>query len=133
MAGYAPAPSRTRKSMTSQLFEGSQAAVRSRQQLTPASPVPDIDSADADDPLKASSYATDIFSYYRRTEVNFRPLPTYMSRQVSGVPLCSSQGSHSAALSAALLCYSLCMWQRRLPSACTTCMLVVVSGDIQLT
>ncbi len=51
-------------------------------QVHPASPMPDIDSADADDPLQASDLACEIFAYYKRMEAVYRPLPTYMSRQV---------------------------------------------------
>ncbi len=80
-----PAGTRVRKSMSSQLEQQSHAAQQTRRPKLaplPASPAPDIDSVDADDPLTASSYVSDIYAYYRRTEANFRPLPTYMARQV---------------------------------------------------
>lgn len=89
-AGHAVAPpaagTRVRKSMSSQLEQQSNAAQLTRRPKLaplPASPVPDIDSCDANDPLTAASYVSDIYAYHRRTEANFRPLPTYMSRQVS--------------------------------------------------
>lgn len=80
------AGTRVRKSMSSQLEQQSTAAQLTRRPKLaplPASPVPDIDSVDANDPLTAASYVSDIYAYHRRTEANFRPLPTYMSRQVS--------------------------------------------------
>ena len=54
--------------------------------MHPASPMPDIDSADSDDPLQASDLACEIFAYYKRMEAVYRPLPTYMSRQVGRLP-----------------------------------------------
>lgn len=55
----------------------------SERELVSAVPaVPDIDSKDAGDPLAASVYVRDIFSFYKRIEGNFRPSPDYMSRQV---------------------------------------------------
>ena len=79
------AATRVRKSMSSQLEQQSTAAQLTRRPklaAMPDSPVPDIDSVDAADPLTAASYVSDIYAYHRRTEANFRPLPTYMARQV---------------------------------------------------
>ena len=70
------------RSMSQVLQERSQAAVTARKSLEPPSPVPDIDSADKDDPLAASEYIGDIFSYYKRVEPHFRVTPDYMARQV---------------------------------------------------
>jgi cyclin B len=78
------AATRVRKSMSSQLEQQSTAAQLTRRPklaAMPDSPVPDIDSVDAADPLTAASYVSDIYAYHRRTEANFRPLPTYMARQ----------------------------------------------------
>lgn len=83
------AGTRVRKSMSSQLEQQSHAAQLTRRPKLaplPVSPAPDIDSVDAADPLTASSYVSDIYAYYRRTEANFRPLPTYMTRQVRDMP-----------------------------------------------
>ena len=53
-----------------------------RELVRQGSALPDIDSKDHDDPLTASVYVRDIFSFYKRIEGNFRPSPDYMSRQV---------------------------------------------------
>jgi hypothetical protein len=52
----------------------------------PASPIPDIDSADRGDPLNAAEYVEDIFAYYRRVEPIFRTAPDYMKDQVGPGP-----------------------------------------------
>lgn len=70
--------------MSAQLQSQSEAALHVTVQ--PTSPMPDIDSADADDPLNACDYVTDIFSYWRRVEPLYRVGPEYMSRQVSMHP-----------------------------------------------
>lgn len=81
----APARAPSGKSLTALLQSRSEAmAAASERELAPApSGVPDIDSKDHADPLKASIYVRDIFSFYKRIEGNFRPSPEYMSRQVS--------------------------------------------------
>ena len=74
-----------------------------KQQLQPQSPMPDIDSGDKKDPLAASEYVADIFSYYKRIEPQFRVSPSYMSRQVwhpvptlSMLHVCMVKLQHSA-------------------------------------
>jgi cyclin B len=62
------------------------AAQQQQRRLQPQSPMPDIDSADRKDPLAASEYVADIFSYYKRVEPQFRVSPNYMSRQVRALP-----------------------------------------------
>ena len=81
----APARAPSGKSLTALLQSRSEAmAAASERELARApSGVPDIDSKDHADPLKASIYVRDIFSFYKRIEGNFRPSPEYMSRQVS--------------------------------------------------
>ena len=81
----APARAPSGKSLTALLQSRSEAmAAASERELARApSGVPDIDSKDHADPLKASVYVRDIFSFYKRIEGNFRPSPEYMSRQVS--------------------------------------------------
>ena len=86
-----PAPARapSGKSLTALLQSRSEAmAAASERELAraPSGGVPDIDSKDGADPLKASIYVRDIFSFYKRIEGNFRPSPEYMSRQVSPNP-----------------------------------------------
>lgn len=44
--------------------------------------LPDIDTADAADPLNACDFVADIFSYYKRVEPQMRVAPDYMTRQV---------------------------------------------------
>lgn len=81
-----PATSRapSGKSLTALLQSRSEAmAPLSERELAQGAPaVPDIDSKDHGDPLAASVYVRDIFSFYKRIEGNFRPSPDYMSRQV---------------------------------------------------
>ena len=74
----------TGKSLTALLQSRSEAmAPLSERELAVEAPaVPDIDSKDHGDPLAASVYVRDIFSFYKRIEGNFRPSPDYMSRQV---------------------------------------------------
>ena len=67
--------------MSAQLQCQSEAA-QPRKKAEPASPLPDIDSQDAHDPLNACDYVSDIFSYWRRVEPQYRVGPEYMSRQV---------------------------------------------------
>jgi hypothetical protein len=67
--------------MSAQLQCQSEAALP-RKKVEPASPMPDIDSQDANDPLNACDYVADIFSYWRRVEPQFRVGPEYMTRQV---------------------------------------------------
>lgn len=77
-----PAPAG--RSMSQLLHERSEAALsagKTKEQCAPA--LPDIDSADAHDPLAATDFVTDIFSYYKRVEPQLRVAPDYMSRQVS--------------------------------------------------
>ena len=63
--------------MSAQLLSHSEAAGH-----RPKAGLPDIDSADRDDPLAAAEYVVDIFSYWKRCEPMFRVGPEYMSRQV---------------------------------------------------
>ena len=72
------------KSLTALLQSRSEAmAPLSERALAQGAPAaPDIDSKDHGDPLAASAYVRDIFSFYKRIEGNFRPSPDYMSRQV---------------------------------------------------
>ena len=70
------------RSETAAVTSTSAASLQRRQQQQPQSPMPDIDSADRKDPLTASEYVNDIFSYYKRVEPQFRVSPNYMSRQV---------------------------------------------------
>lgn len=65
----------------SSLLESRSAAMNSRKSLTPASPMPDIDSQDRMNPLAASDYVNDIYNYYKRVENKYRVAPTYMSSQ----------------------------------------------------
>ena len=96
------------KSLTALLQSRSEAmAAASERELARApSGVPDIDSKDHADPLKASIYVRDIFSFYKRIEGNFRPSPEYMARQVS--PTLPSRSP----------CVLPCMWHTL---ACTAC------------
>lgn len=63
--------------MSAQLLSHSEAAGH-----RPKAGLPDIDAADRDDPLAATTYVCDIFSYWKRCEPMFRVGPEYMSRQV---------------------------------------------------
>ncbi|KAL4447373.1 hypothetical protein ABPG77_007406 [Micractinium sp. CCAP 211/92] len=75
-----PAPAG--RSMSQLLHERSEAALiagKTKEQCVPA--LPDIDSADAHDPLAATDFVADIFSYYKRVEPQLRVAPDYMSRQ----------------------------------------------------
>jgi G2/mitotic-specific cyclin-B, other len=70
-------------SHSSLLQARSEQAVSAKKPSNPPSvPLPDIDSCDAKNPLYASEYVNDIFSYYRRVEPQFRVSSTYMSSQV---------------------------------------------------
>ncbi len=65
--------------MSAQLLSHSEAAGH---RPRAAAVLPDIDAADRDDPLAATMYVCDIFSYWQRCEPMFRVGPEYMSRQV---------------------------------------------------
>jgi len=86
-AAQAPAAKEVKvagRSMSALLQSRSEAAAADRRAAAaePASPMPDIDRADAADPLQASEYVGDIFTYYRRVEPQFRVAPDYMLQQV---------------------------------------------------
>lgn len=51
-------------------------------QMTPASPMPDIDGKDLRDCLEAAEYAADIFVFFRRLEPQVRIQPDYINQQV---------------------------------------------------
>ena len=76
-------PVGSRNSLTGLLMSRSENAAASK---APASPMPDIDSADRGDPLAATDYVEDIFAYYRRVESAFRTAPDYMKDQVKSDP-----------------------------------------------
>ena len=105
-----PAPARapSGKSLTALLQSRSEAmvALSERELARAPSGVPDIDAKDHADPLKASIYVRDIFSFYKRIEGNFRPSPEYMSRQVS--PALPSHSPYGLPL----------MWHAFAPTAC---------------
>jgi hypothetical protein len=72
-----------------------------------SSGLPDIDSADAADPLNACDFVADIFSYYRRMEPQMRIAPDYMSRQVGRCllgPECMLRGLTARGLPCAAAC-----------------------------
>jgi hypothetical protein len=52
-------------------------------EAAPPTPLPDIDSGDAIDPLAASDYVAEIYNYYKRVEHSFLVNPDYMAQQVS--------------------------------------------------
>ncbi len=81
---HAAARAPSGKSLTALLQSRSEAMVPlSERELVAGAPaVPDIDAKDHGDPLAASVYVRDIFSFYKRIEGTFRPSPDYMSRQV---------------------------------------------------
>ena len=81
---HAAARAPSGKSLTALLQSRSEAMVPiSERELAQGAPaVPDIDAKDHGDPLAASVYVRDIFSFYKRIEGTFRPSPDYMSRQV---------------------------------------------------
>lgn len=91
-AAVAPAPAArkpaTRRSMSQALQDRSEMAVSSGKPKAaaacPPSPLPDIDSCDAADPLAATDFVTDIFGYYKRMEPVLRVSPDYMVHQVGG-------------------------------------------------
>mmetsp|Transcript_6234 Transcript_6234/g.13638 ORF Transcript_6234/g.13638 Transcript_6234/m.13638 type:complete len:439 (-) Transcript_6234:738-2054(-) len=68
-------------SMSSLLQTRSEAAVTTRKAPAPPSPLPDIDSVDNMNPLAASEYVVDIYSYYKRAEPKFRVAHDYMQTQ----------------------------------------------------
>jgi hypothetical protein len=70
------------RSLSQMLEDRSDRVLSSRKAPRPAkSPLPDIDAADREDPLAATEYVNDIFSYYRRVEPQMKVSPDYMSRQ----------------------------------------------------
>lgn len=56
--------------------EGRRSSVQS-----PPSPLPDIDGADRSDPLAATEYVHDIFSYFKRVQDRYSVAPDYMAGQ----------------------------------------------------
>jgi cyclin B len=60
--------------------------------------LPDIDSADAHNPLAASEYANSIYDYYRRVEPKFSVSHDYMKNQVS----CAGSPAHDTIQQAAI-------------------------------
>ncbi|KAL4443504.1 hypothetical protein ABPG75_011241 [Micractinium tetrahymenae] len=83
-AAAAPAekPAPAGRSMSQLLHDRSEAAMsggKTKKQCVPT--LPDIDSVDAHDPLAATDFVSDIFSYYKRVEPQLRVAPDYMSRQ----------------------------------------------------
>lgn len=76
-------PVGSRNSLTGLLMSRSESAGVGTKTAAPASPIPDIDSEDQDDPLAATAYVGDIFAYYRRVEPIFRTAPDYMKDQAS--------------------------------------------------
>ncbi|GFH06727.1 cyclin N-terminal domain-containing protein [Haematococcus lacustris] len=68
-------------SMSSLLQSRSEAAVTIKTAVPPASPLPDIDSEDRNNPLAETEYVNDIYSYYRRIEPKYRVSSTYMTSQ----------------------------------------------------
>ena len=84
-AAAAEKPAAAGRSMSQLLQSRSEAAVsggKTKKQCVPA--LPDIDTADAADPLNATDFVADIFSYYKRVEPQLRVAPDYMTRQVGG-------------------------------------------------
>lgn len=75
-------PVASRNSLSGLLMSRSETAVAAPREPTPASPIPDIDSADRGNPLACTAYAGDIFAYYRRVEPIFRTAADYMNEQV---------------------------------------------------
>jgi hypothetical protein len=75
-------------SLSSLLQSRSDAASAPKPARRVASPLPDIDSNDRTDPLAATDYVHNIYSYYRRVEPKFRVDPGYMATQVLLVALC---------------------------------------------
>ena len=75
-------PVGSRNSLTGLLMSRSESAVAAVKEPTPASPIPDIDSEDSNNPLAASAYVGDIFVYYKRVEPIFRTSSDYMKEQV---------------------------------------------------
>lgn len=53
---------------------------------TPGHPrLPDIDAIDRENPLAATTYVNDLYSYYRRVEPRFQVPSNYMEQQVRAV------------------------------------------------
>lgn len=78
-----PAAAKGGSSLSSLLQTRSELASAKRAPpAAPASPLPDIDSQDRDNPLAAAEYAQDIYCYYRRVEPRFAVAPEYMTSQV---------------------------------------------------
>lgn len=69
-------------SLSTLLQTRSEAAVKPRKAVeAPPSPLPDIDGADRSNPLAATEYVNDIYTYYRRVEPKYRVSPSYMASQ----------------------------------------------------
>ena len=101
-----PAPAAGR-SMSQLLHARSEAAMSggkaaARHRAAPAA-LPDIDSVHAADPLHATEFVADIFSYYKRVEPQLRVAPDYMTRQV-GCGDCVAWGKLRGSGAAALAC-----------------------------
>eukprot|EP00887_Chlorella_sp_A99_P006048 scaffold22.g6048.t1 len=70
------------RSMSQLLASRSEAATSTgKKQRSGPAPLPDIDSADAHDPLAATDWVQDIFAFYKRTEPQMRVSPDYMQKQ----------------------------------------------------
>lgn len=77
-------------SLSSLLQSRSDAASVSRPARRAASPLPDIDSSDRNDPLAATDYVHNIHNYYRRVEPKYRVDPAYMAGQVGAGNACAA-------------------------------------------
>lgn len=88
VSAQAPAERKSRRSMSQVLQDRSEVAVSGgvpkQPVVCPPSPLPDIDSCDKEDPLAATDFVADIFSYYKRMEPLLRVSPDYMAHQVWG-------------------------------------------------
>lgn len=100
-------------SMSSLLQSRSEAAVAPHSSTAaPPSPLPDIDSADKLNPLMASEYVNDIYSYYRRVESSFRVPESFMSTQASELLYACVLGAPWA-FAGWSSCHSAPAWQTR--------------------
>lgn len=82
-AAAAEKPAAAGRSMSQLLQSRSEAVMsggKTKKQCVPT--LPDIDTTDAADPLNATDFVADIFSYYKRVEPQLRVAPDYMTRQV---------------------------------------------------
>lgn len=98
VSAAAPAERKSRRSMSQVLQDRSEVAVSAGKAARapaacPPSPLPDIDSCDAEDPLAATDFVTDIFSYYKRVEPVLRVSPDYMAHQVGVFECGAVEGS----------------------------------------